>query len=375
MAEPTRTSLERYILSLNTSEPGQLTEWETLWRDRHDWLLEQGYQLRPRYSPNWKPSWEGTKESYVYCEDGLLPSHPAILDAVRKKDGAVVSLKRTSKSVHPDEVAIGQLFSSPPLSSDPGNHCVPINEVLQDPLEEDLLIIVMPLLRAFDEPRFDTVGEAVEFFRQVIEGMRFLHENHVAHRDCSPLNIMMEPKMYPALYHPIRTAEKRDLSGAAKHHSRTERPVKYYFIDFGLSKRYSAEDRNPLEMPIRGGDKSVPEFQGEGYNQPSDPFAVDVYCLGNLIRKEFTQRYSNLQFMDGLVADMVQDDPTKRPDMEQVSLCFADIQKQVSRWKLRAMLVRRDDERLFLFLKGVRHVFRTAGYIVRRLPPQPTPKS
>jgi len=79
--------------------------------------------------------------------------------------------------------------------------------------------------------------------------------------------------------------------------------------------------------------------------------------------------------MDGLVADMVQDDPTKRPNMEEVSLRFADIQKRLSWWTLRAMLTRQSDERFLLFLKGIKHVFRTAGYIVRRLPPRPVPES
>jgi hypothetical protein len=56
-------------------------------------------------------------------------------------------------------------------------------------------------------------------------------------------------------------------------------------IDFGLSRRY--EDVGPhLELPGWGGDKTVPEFRtGELY----DPFLVDVYCLGNVVREYFTQ--------------------------------------------------------------------------------------
>ena len=81
----------------------------------------------------------------------------------------MVFLKLISVDEHPEEIAIGQYLSSPPLSDDPRNHCCPVIDVLQDPLSSDKRIIVMPLLRAFDNPKFITVGEAVEFFRQAFE--------------------------------------------------------------------------------------------------------------------------------------------------------------------------------------------------------------
>jgi hypothetical protein len=46
---------------------------------------------------------------------------------------------------------------------------VPVLEVLQDLEDEDLQLMVMPFLRPYDEPRFDTFGEAVECFRQLFE--------------------------------------------------------------------------------------------------------------------------------------------------------------------------------------------------------------
>ncbi|KAI0916889.1 hypothetical protein AcW2_007158 [Taiwanofungus camphoratus] len=108
-----------------------------------------------------------------------------------------------------------------------------------------------------------------------------MHQQHVAHRDISNLDVMMDPaSMFPELYHPRRNYRKRDLSGRAKHHSRTERPTHYYFIDFGLSRRYDPANGFPSELPIVGGDKSVPEFQGEGYNQPCNPFLTNIYLYG-----------------------------------------------------------------------------------------------
>lgn len=93
--------------------------------------------------------------------------HGQIIDAVRVQDGVSVALKKISKSVHPYEADIGKFFSTEPLASDPRNKCIPILGTLQPPDDEDVLILVMPLLRRYDSPRFDTFGEAIHFFAQI----------------------------------------------------------------------------------------------------------------------------------------------------------------------------------------------------------------
>ena len=44
---------------------------ETLWQDRYTFLRAHGYQLRPRFSPNWTPSWLGTNLDPFFCEDSI----------------------------------------------------------------------------------------------------------------------------------------------------------------------------------------------------------------------------------------------------------------------------------------------------------------
>lgn len=78
-------------------------------------------------------------------------------------------LKHVKSKAHPHEAEIGLYFSSEPLVSHPKNHCVPIYEVLDLPDSDHEIIIVMPLLRKFNNPRIKSVGEAAEFFRQVFE--------------------------------------------------------------------------------------------------------------------------------------------------------------------------------------------------------------
>lgn len=102
------------------------------------------------------------------------------------------------------------------------------------------------------------------------------------------LNIMMDPKpVFPQMYHPRYDRKTIDFSGKAKYYTRTARPTKYFFIDFGLSRKYDPRDMPPVEIPIHGGDKSVPEFADS--SEPVNPFPTDIYYLGNLIREDFLQ--------------------------------------------------------------------------------------
>ncbi|KAG2745899.1 hypothetical protein P692DRAFT_20740952 [Suillus brevipes Sb2] len=348
--------------------PGALSPPEVWWCKQYQWLKAQGYLLRPRYAPEWVPSWDGSQRDPFPCEDGQVLKFGRIIDATRMSDGLYLSLKVVDKSEFPHEVVIGQYFMMEQSASHPRNHCVPFLDVLQVPGESDKEIIVMPLLRDFTRPRFDTFGEVVECLRQLFEGLLFMHSNHVAHRDCMRRNIMMDAKdLYVEPYHPVVPRMKRDYSGYARHYTRTQRPPKYYFIDFGLSRRYDAQEDNPLEYPIFGGDKSAPEFQNST-DIPLNPFPTDVYYLGNAIKKEFLDSKKGFEFLKPLVDDMVQNDPKSRPTMNVVVERFDLIRQQLSSWKLRSRVIARNEDIFETVYRSAAHWRRRIGFIVKRAP-------
>ena len=94
---------------------------------------------------------------------------PQIMDARKLSTGEFVVLKKVSVSTHPHELEIAKYLSSEPFASHPRNHCVPLLDALYPPDDSDLVILVIPLCRSFDQPRFQTVGEVVEYLRQVFE--------------------------------------------------------------------------------------------------------------------------------------------------------------------------------------------------------------
>ncbi|KAF8519868.1 kinase-like domain-containing protein [Hysterangium stoloniferum] len=342
---------------------------ERLWAKHQIWLESCGYKLRSRYQHDWVASWKGTKKDPVDCEDSVIPAYFRIMDATRISDGAPVALKVIWTDRRSDETRIGQLFSSPGLATDPRNHCVPIYEVMEGPNIEDMRLLVMPLLRSWLNPPFVTVGEAVEFFRQIFEGLSYMHELNIAHRDLHRGNIMMDAReMYPKGYHPLRPPKSKDLRRYVTHYTRTERSPKYYLLDFGLSRHYP-EIR--LDIPVRGGDKSVPEFQGEGHKTPYDPFPVDVYYLGNIIFEKFLSVYSNLEFVRPLVSEMIQNDPKKRPTIFQVVSRMDEIISTFNEFQLRCRLIRRTEHMPFRLIRDVIHFMRQARFVVGRVPPMP----
>ncbi len=89
------------------------------------------------------------------------------MDATRISDGRIMVLKKVDTAVHPHEVEIGKLFSTESLASDTRNHAD--NDVLQSPLDESMVFLVMPYLMRHHELRFETGDEAVECFRQLFE--------------------------------------------------------------------------------------------------------------------------------------------------------------------------------------------------------------
>jgi hypothetical protein len=354
MAEPTQEDIVKDLkknlldigVNLEYRKAGELRASEIPWRDRQPWLEEQGYMLRPRYRPGWIPSWKKSGKRWQDAEDEQIASvrsdfilrkrnltieqRSHLLDATRISDGALVMLKLISVSLFPHEIEISTYFSSDEMKKIPQNHCAPLYQVLHLPEDSDRAILVMPLLRRYDDPPFENTNEVLELFQQVFEvtrlGRRLLptltsttgsaihaftpccsparlllinvpsHAKEIL-RDCTGSNLMMDAsEMYPSSFHPIRTDMSRDFSSPLRPASRSQKPPKYYFVDMGLSRKYTPDQLPPKEDVIRGGDKSPPEHLADDA-EACDPFPTDVYYVGNMIRKDFFQvRLVSLSF-------------------------------------------------------------------------------
>ncbi|KAK7689873.1 hypothetical protein QCA50_006512 [Cerrena zonata] len=309
---------------------------EIPWRDRYNFLASKGYTLRPRYHPEWKASWLTNGEKMDDCED-FWRAHlrPSLLDATRTADGATVYVKKVKTG--DEESHIARMLSSDELRSDPSNHCVPILDYFQDDNDPSISYMVMPFLRPTDEPAFETVGNVIEFVDQILEGLVFMHHHRVAHRDCALPNIMMDANaMFPQGFHPLQIYFLPDAKTVAFYKSRANISVRYYYVDFGLSSHFSS-DIHPTEVTgIYGRDQDVPELSD---NVPYNPFKTDIFIIGNMLRNEFYEKYSNVGFLLPLIESMMRHDPEERPDASDALNLWRELRRNVwsahSMWRLR----------------------------------------
>ncbi|KAF9005491.1 kinase-like domain-containing protein [Cyathus striatus] len=366
----------------NVPEPEgtQLYGREVFWRDHQTWLKSAGYILRPRYRPDWAPSWlADPSKMQLTSEDNLNPLEGSLIDAVRERDGLQVMLKRVHVQKHPTEIKIAALFSTEPLASDPRNHCVQVYDILQLPEEDNSVILVMPFLLKLDRPPFVSLAEILELIRQLLEGLHFMHQQNIAHCDVKRDNMMSDTlQLFRIRPHPLTMGETFTRTGKPKLAStRLQKSVKHYFVDFGLSQLHPTGSSR-LQYPGYGGKwLSVPEFQ-KNSTEPCDPFAVDVYCMGDFMRTRFrmvctytcssilgliillqgeshTAAFRGLEFLDNLIADMVQDDPKKRPTMDQVVERFSRIVEDLSTWKLMSRASTVEETQSERIVKNVRY--------------------
>ncbi|KAI0693495.1 kinase-like domain-containing protein [Cytidiella melzeri] len=286
---------------------------ELAWAAKSDFLHGKGYLLRPRYLNGWVPSWERTGEWPQQCEDFYrLPLRPNLIDATRRSDGKLVYIKRVLTDSK--ELRIAQSFSKQPLKDHPANHCVPVVDSFEDDANTRISYLVMPFLRYTDDPPFELVDDVLDIVDQLFEGIAFMHAEGVAHRDCAYKNIMMDgSSLYPKGFHPVVSNLLPDVRTTAKPYARftAPQPVKYYFVDFGISESFAVDQTSRLVVGTDGLDADVPELSDD---KPYDPFKVDIFILGNFFKQQIFNRYANVEFLASFVESMTALNPESRPD-------------------------------------------------------------
>ena len=103
----------------------------------------------------------------------MVQDIPSRIDATRVRDGLPVCIKRVAKFGFSHRLT--SLLHERMNKFDLGNHCVPILDELQDPLNDDrgpirspVTYVVMPVLRPVTPAIFKTIGDVVEFTSQLL---------------------------------------------------------------------------------------------------------------------------------------------------------------------------------------------------------------
>ena len=158
--------------------------------------------------------------------------------------------------------------------------------------------------------------------------------------------------MFPRGFHPVKDLLLHDASTPAPFIPRRDAGVKYHFVDYGISSYFPTDSEPHLVLGLDGRDRDVPELSDE---VPYDPFKVDIFTIGNVLRHEFcnvsfcppgsssflthSQNHTNLDFLAPLFVFMSQPDPSRRPSAEEALRQWRIIRGNMSfircHWRLR----------------------------------------
>jgi hypothetical protein len=97
--------------------------------------------------------------------------------------------------------------------------------------------------------------------------------------------MMDASSLYPRGFHPVIQQYLYDMVTEAPVVPRLAAwpPVRYYFVDFGISIQIPREVYPKAAVGEFGLDRDAPELSA---TVPYDPFKLDVFILGNMYRKE-----------------------------------------------------------------------------------------
>ena len=186
--------------------------------------------------------------------------------------------------------------------------------------------------------------------------------------------------MYPRGFHP--GAPNLEYSGKYIAYPRQRRDapgVRYYLTDFGISSQFDENDTYRLVTGKDCLDKTLPELS---YDDPYDPFAVDIYLLGNVFKyafvrvivnnlisavcsKDYFQEYKHVSFLEPLSIAMTQREPASRPTVADCFDILNDLVGHQTPRSLRRLIISYDSDKLNQFLRDIGTVKREIKVAIR----------
>ncbi len=99
--------------------------------------------------------------------------------------------------------------------------------------------------------------------------------------------MMDAPSLFPRGFHPSSAARDRGGRFEVKTIPRHKAwgPVRYYIIDFGISRLYEPDDPHEV-VGDEGLERDIPEISDV---HTYDPFPADIFIMGNACKKHFVK--------------------------------------------------------------------------------------
>ncbi|KAJ7735765.1 hypothetical protein B0H16DRAFT_1892188 [Mycena metata] len=166
--------------------------------------------------------------------DDLLAEDPCPISETKDTVAVAASTTEANDSLmikclpaSSDELIILLRLNHPDLREDPWN---PAPHILCAVTRDERVFLCLRRLVEFNQPPLQIVSNYIDFFRQVLEGLTFLHEHSIAQLSCLDLSSYMVD-----LGHTTSSA-----SDSVESFDRTRYPVRYYFTNLEHASEFES---------------------------------------------------------------------------------------------------------------------------------------
>ncbi|KAF8989032.1 hypothetical protein BDQ17DRAFT_1434741 [Cyathus striatus] len=168
--------------------------------------------------------------------------------------------------------------------------------------DDGWVFLCMETLRPYDKPPLEKIGMWVDFFRQVLEGLIFLHEHDITLHTLSRSTTYMISSLAPFSYLSslsfsprspgLRPPAPSRMSTLSNVFDRASYPVRYYLADFSKAEYHPPQSHSPFS-PTTPKHKSklkrshTVDVDVNNHQPPRDPFKRDVFELGKFFERRW----------------------------------------------------------------------------------------
>ncbi|KAK7691871.1 hypothetical protein QCA50_005275 [Cerrena zonata] len=204
-------------------------------------------------------------------------------------------------------VSILRKIATGPLALLSNNHCLPL---FREFTFEDIVFGIFPRAGGCFEEAWgywakNSVGDILDMILQILEGVVFLHDHNIAHRDLFNANFLVD-------WHP---------ESMLSNETAVSKP-RVYIIDFEFAVEFPAdcpsEERLCVGLPCTkwyADDYTRPYPPEINESIPWCPFKLDIWQLGYSFTFEGIR--TSIKEIDELFSTMISDQPAERPTAKE----------------------------------------------------------
>ena len=128
-----------------------------------------------------------------------------------------------------------------------------------------------------NSPKYNNIGVVIQFMKNLLKDINYIHINNYAHLDLKPSNILMRN---------INSIPKTPIS-----------KLEYAIVDFGAAQKFNNNKSKIIDNQMASAAFSPPELLNRKFGKKSDIWAYGIICYLTIVRKFYFKAKAQQIFM------------------------------------------------------------------------------